>query len=137
MVVVLIATGAISTKANAPLISDFEGETMQTPTPQEKLAVGPINASSDDIKLVLAANIAKYGGNYALLIEVLKCESSLMHDGIYGDSGLAYGVAQFHKKTFDGFCEGDYHDYKDQIKCFVKMIADGLGSHWTCWSKLK
>lgn len=83
-----------------------------------------------------------YGVDPIMAIEVLKCESGLRHDGVYGDKGLAYGIAQFHKGTFDVFKKEagvpslDYKNQNHQIELFAHSIANGKASHWSCWRKI-
>lgn len=69
-------------------------------------------------------------------INTIKCESSFQHDGLYGDHGLAYGIAQFHEDTFKQFCEGDYKNMQDQLNCAAQMINRGLGNHWSCYKRI-
>jgi len=90
------------------------------------------------LKSYLAEKSAEYGngGNYYELYKVIECESSWNSNAI-GDLGKAFGLAQFHKPTFDRFCEGEYKNPFDQIKCFVKMAAEKGQQHWTCFKLLK
>jgi len=66
------------------------------------------------------------------LYKVIECESSWNTNAV-GDSGLAFGLAQFHKPTFLAFCEGNYYNPFNQLKCFTQMMSKGLGRHWTCF----
>lgn len=83
-----------------------------------------------------------YGVDPIPALEVLKCESGLRHSGVYGDQGAAYGVAQFHRPTFEMFKReigASYLDYKDldsQIELFVWALKNGKASHWTCARKI-
>ena len=70
------------------------------------------------------------------LYEVARCESSFKIDAV-GDHGLAYGVMQFHKATFDGYAKkyGLLLDYKNpyhQVDLATLMFKDKLQYHWTC-----
>jgi hypothetical protein len=56
-----------------------------------------------------------------------------------GDNGKAYGLAQFHKETFDMFSKKygislDYYNSKDQIILLILMFNDGYGYHWTAYA---
>ena len=125
----LLGTTAIIGYANAPQYIDSKGGNgivcLENDVPADK-------PTKENIKLALADAVNKYGGGYADLLKVLQCESSLLHYGVFGDNSRAYGVAQFHEPTFKQVCKGDYKNYKDQINCFVKMMSQGLGKHWTC-----
>lgn len=78
-------------------------------------------------------------GKYWLLVD---CESGWRHrkdDGslVMGDSGLAYGLLQFHWSTFYGFAKQygldyDIYDPYNQIDLSLRMIRDGYHYHWTC-----
>ncbi|QGH73346.1 MAG: transglycosylase-like protein [Siphoviridae sp. cttb18] len=86
-----------------------------------------------DAKSVLSYYSVVYELNREKLYSTINCESTFRHEGLFGDSGKAYGIAQFHKPTFDLFCDGEYTDQNDQLFCFAKMVKEGLGSHWTCY----
>ena len=92
---------------------------------------------TDELKLALGSFIRKYGGNYALMIQCIQNESgwSINPKGS-NDSGLAFGIAQFHKPTFDSNCQGDYKNPYDQLECFVKMNASGPNHNWSCWKHI-
>lgn len=85
----------------------------------------------------------EFGVNIALATEVAMCESSLRHDGVYGDGKKAYGLYQFHKQTFDLFKEKsgmkdlNYENMEDQTKLAMWAFKNGYGSHWTCYKKYK
>ena len=90
----------------------------------------------NDPKVILGLKVKKYLINYEEIYQTIICESNFRHEGVFGDSGKAYGIAQFHKPTFDGFCEGDYYNMEDQLECMAKMFSNNLQSHWTCFSRL-
>lgn len=88
---------------------------------------------------IITASLA-YGIDPVMSLEVAKCESGFKTD-IVGDQGLAYGVFQFHRGTFDDFSEeaGVELDYKNPdhaIDLFMWAIKNGKGSHWTCYKRL-
>jgi hypothetical protein len=74
-------------------------------------------------------------------LKIIQCESSCRHD-VYGDKGLAYGIAQFHKPTFNEFKlkagrpELNYKSEEDQIWLLKWAIENGRTRHWTCARKL-
>lgn len=63
------------------------------------------------------------------------CESSDKHNR-WGDSGKAYGIAQFHKGTFNwmaklsGHPEYQWKNKADQIALLDWAIRNGYGNHW-------
>jgi len=73
------------------------------------------------------------GLKYRTIIKCLaKLESGYRTD-VYGDKGLAYGILQYHKPTFNRFCTGNYYSAQDQIRCCDAMLTRdfNLISHWT------
>jgi len=62
---------------------------------------------------------------------LIRCESTFNKTAI-GDSGRAYGLLQFHKPTFEQYCQGDYYNHNDQLNCGAEMIGRGLAWNWTC-----
>jgi len=121
-------------------------KTGDTTTLTEKPAGSPLNASGDginwyqptpeQIKQRIAELSRKNGGNLYEMYNVIKCESNFRHANLYGDGGEAFGVAQFHRDTFDKNCKGDYYNANDQLICFSEMFKKGLKNHWSCWKKL-
>jgi len=84
------------------------------------------------------AKIYKVDPKYA--IDIAKCESMLNPTAV-GDGGLAYGVFQFHKPTFEMFAKKigeslDYYKTEDNIKLAVWAFANDREFHWTCARKL-
>lgn len=84
-----------------------------------------------------------YGVKETSMIATLRCESEFKHDGIYGDNGKAYGIAQFHEATFNEFKDRaempglDYKSMEDQIQLMAWAFANNSAYHWTCWRKYK
>lgn len=78
----------------------------------------------------------------AVVSDVTTCESSNRHENVWGDGGKSYGVAQFHKRTFDwmkklaGHPEYDWKNRENQISLLSWAIKNGYGSHWqTCYNR--
>ena len=87
----------------------------------------------------LIAEVADtYSLDYTFYSKIIDCECGLnrTHESCIGDSGLAFGRLQFHKATFEENCDGSYTNEEDQIKCGAKMISEGKGKAWSCYSKL-
>lgn len=77
-----------------------------------------------------------------LTYKIIQCESSCRHD-VYGDHGKAYGIAQFHRPTFNEFKkragrpELKYKCEEDQIWLLKWALRNGLENHWTCAKKVR
>lgn len=85
---------------------------------------------------------ALYGANEDQLRKTIKGESTFRCD-VYGDNGKAYGIAQFHKPTFERWSkelgeELDYYSCHDQIKLMSWAFSKGdkYKRHWTAWRNL-
>jgi len=91
-------------------------------------------SSIGQIKRAISYVAKKYLLDESELMQVIKCESSFRTTAI-GDGGLAYGLLQFHRPTFDGFCEGNYYSAKDQLTCAAKMWSEKESNklHWSCF----
>ncbi|MCX6309999.1 MAG: hypothetical protein NTY32_14675, partial [Bacteroidia bacterium] len=108
----MIATSALNSIANAQTIKASEGNTKSTIFPVKHDNYLPPTPSTEQIKQRIADVSQEYGLDYDQLYSVIKCESEFKIT--YGDSGKAFGVAQFHKPTFDQYCKGNYCDTYDQ-----------------------
>lgn len=98
--------------------------------------------TADELKRVLSNDVIQYGGNFFELAKVIQCESSFNPYPIPGDSGEAFGVAQFHKPTFEAFTKQmgvklDYYNPLDQLRVMVWAFNHGLAHHWSCFNNLK
>jgi hypothetical protein len=92
---------------------------------------------SRDINEVLNGSV-KYG-------EVLKClitYESQYNPNATGDGGLAFGILQFHRNTFDTYShkyelELDYKNPIHQIILADLMLQDDFDNiiHWSPWRK--
>ena len=128
----LIATAVlIGTLIPTKTLGDrSEALVIQTP-----LDVLTDTSSKDEIIEAIRYTAQKYLIDESQLMTVINCESSYKTTAI-GDSGLAYGLLQFHRPTFDRFCVGDYYSAKDQLNCAGKMWqTPRLKLHWSCFKK--
>ena len=93
-----------------------------TITYRENITLGTISTDS------LFANL-----NFKTIIKCLAKYESGYRTDVYGDNGLAYGILQYHRPTFDAFCTGDYYSAIDQLNCCDEMLSRdfSLISHWT------
>lgn len=77
----------------------------------------------------------------AVVPEITRCESNDRHDR-WGDEGAAYGIAQFHERTFNwmrklaGHPELQWKSEHDQRWLLTWAIEHGYGKHWQrCYRK--
>mgnify|MGYP001591921444 CR=1 FL=1 len=82
-----------------------------------------------------------YGVKTDIAMQIAECESQFRTD-VYGDGGKAYGPFQFHRPTFELFEKKlgedlEYRDPQDQVKLALWALANGKGSHWTCYTKIR
>ena len=118
-------------------------------TPQWSLPIKPVpvvistcdlNQKSKECVTELIKRYAElYDVSLALAMEVADCESDFRAD-IYGDSGKAYGIYQFHRPTFEMFSKKlgeklDYFDVEDNIRLAIWALANDRGHHWSCYRK--
>lgn len=87
--------------------------------------------------------------NQTEILQTLVCESGLKYNAKGDWNGrifLAYGVAQFHKGTWDYFNtlrakQGlgqltDYKSTKQQLQMIAWAFDNKLKSHWSCYNNL-
>lgn len=130
---VLLGTLAWISYVKAITINDYTGNSRETEILDD---VPPCVESKTDLyKIALRQYSQQYGVDYDLLYEIVQCESS-WNDKAVGDNGKAYSLAQFHRPTFDRFCEGEYENPFNQLECMAKMFSEGLQDHWTCYYKV-
>jgi hypothetical protein len=105
-----------------------------------ELKIVPANPTNDDI---INEASKKYNVDPGLVKAILKCESSLRHDDVFGDNGMSYGWAQFQLKTFRWLKKLakmehlDYEDKNDQVELLAWALSAGRGSEWSCYKKIK
>ena len=87
--------------------------------------------------------------NNILVMKILQCESNF-RSNVYGDGGKAYGIAQFHKKTFYYFAEKAkpamkkagywppiYKNASHQVFLLSWAIKTNYKPNsWTCYTKI-
>ena len=72
-----------------------------------------------------------------VLEEIIQRESSGKHDGIWGDEGKSYGIAQFQENTFywlaekAGLQNPNWKDESQQITLLAWAVKNGYGNLWT------
>lgn len=105
---------------------------------------GNLDATNERVaKLELQAPTISEEEKYfnQLTEDIIKCESSGIENAI-GDGGLAYGVAQFHRETFEWLCklsgkDLDYYSAEDQKELLRWALENWHGRLWTCYSIIK
>lgn len=76
----------------------------------------------------------------AMVDNIIECESN--GKMVYGDNGMAYGVAQFWQSTFNmmkdlsGMYWLDYYSEDSQRTLLLWALDNNYGSHWTCYKQL-
>mgnify|MGYP001558805881 CR=1 FL=1 len=76
-----------------------------------------------------------------IVADIIVCESGGRHDGLWGDVGRSYGVAQFNEETFYRFVKKsgagklDWKDRNDQIFLLRWAVSNGYGPSWSCYDK--
>ena len=84
----------------------------------------------------------EYGLDYEKLYTLIQKESGWNENAV-GDSGKAYGIAQFWRGTFSSYAKKygmddlQYESPADQILLMVKMIANGQSYNWTAAKGIK
>lgn len=132
MCLALIGTVAIIGNAKAPQYSHKSGEIGESTSVPKPTSQQAYSASVNELKGYLAYLVATHGGNFALLDDVIMCESGWRTD-VYSKGQVSYGISQFTLPTFQENCEGDYKDPKAQLKCMVLMFANGMAERWDCF----
>ena len=96
-----------------------------------------INASESELKGFLANVAVEYGLNYQEMADVIMCESGWRTD-VFSAGNVSYGVAQFTRPTFDGYCQGfgEYEDPFAQLECMGFMFSKKMQGRWDCWRML-
>lgn len=76
-----------------------------------------------------------------LVAGIVECESGGRHDGVWGDGGRSYGVAQFMRPTFNELKEKaglpglKWKSRDDQLTLLRWAVVNGYGRRWTCFSE--
>ena len=73
----------------------------------------------------------------SLLSDIVECESGGRHN-VWGDKGMAYGIAQFWENTFFWLADlaeiknPDWYNKKQQLYLLDWAIKNGYSYLWTC-----
>jgi len=107
-------------------------------------AIGQTLATKDRELGIIKQNLSDVA--WELVIEreklsILTCESGIRHEGIWGDGGKSYGIAQFQEPTFRhlkqlaGKPDLVWWKKNDQIWLLDWSLRNGYGRYWTCYQK--
>lgn len=93
--------------------------------------------STAEVREYIAEKAKEKGVNVKTALRVAECESNFRTQ-VYGDSGKAFSVWQFHRPTFDEFSarydlDLDYYNWHDQTELALEMLVRGYGWHWSCF----
>lgn len=95
-------------------------------------------------RLLIALNDAQFDLEIERTkLAIIECESGIKHEGVWGDGGRSYGIAQFQYRTFDwmrgqaGRPELRWKNRRDQLWLLDWALRRGYGKYWTCYSKTK
>lgn len=75
------------------------------------------------------------------VMDIIECESRGRHDGVWGDGGKSYGIAQFKKDTFGLLAQKSgmkglrWKNRTDQVRLLRWAVENGHGAHWTCYKE--
>jgi hypothetical protein len=77
------------------------------------------------------------------MLDIIICESSAIHENVWGDGGKSYGIAQFQYATFKelrgkaGRPDLRWSKQDDQLWLLSWALDNGYGSKWTCYEKTR
>ena len=118
----------------------IEGNSLVAPKSVEAITSDVLTI--DDIKLKIRKSAEKYGVSSWLMIELARCESSLRHDGVWGDTGTSYGLFQWKLKSWYYYNERynlylDISNLEDQIELTAKVLNEGGNHNWeNCFNSI-
>ena len=125
----LVSLGIGVSVAKAPIIEETDVLTIIQGSAVKATGIPPFTLKF--------ASLGDFVGEKDIMLvqEMIICESGGRTE-VCGDHGTSCGILQFKKATFDLYCEGEWLNSQDQIKCAFEMLEKGLGNHWTCYRQL-
>lgn len=124
-ILALIAGFALGTRNGRSL----ERQTIVAEVEELGAAIDSLNAETDRLN------------TERVVAGIINCESGGRHDGLWGDGGRSYGVAQFNEQTFYRFAAKsgapnlDWKNREDQIVLLHWAVTNGYGPSWSCYGK--
>lgn len=107
----------------------------------QRIVSQEVKISEQSITVQIDHFAALYGVDGSLVKKIVQCESK-GNEKATGDNGLAYGLFQYHKGSFERHAkllgeELDYYSSYDQIKLGVFAISKGYGREWSSYRAIK
>ncbi|MBI5643322.1 MAG: hypothetical protein HY954_07590 [Deltaproteobacteria bacterium] len=105
-----------------------------------RIALGPIAPAEG--KVVAPVDERVYVERFLTRDAIIWCESRGRHDGVWGDAGKSYGIAQFTESTFfelsqkAGMDGAEWKSKEDQLMLLAWGMENGYGYKWSCWRRL-
>ena len=124
--------GALGTTVavSAPNNQSFEISTLPMMQSTSLLTITQVIGKSE-LQIEIQTVADKYRINAQKFYELAKCESSL-DQSLCGDHGTSCGIYQFKEKTWNENCDGLRSNWKAQIECAAKLIADHRNEWINC-----
>lgn len=97
--------------------------------------------SQDDINYLLEQELGEK--RLKEICDIVSCESNWKHEGVWGDNGKAYGIAQFWEGTFywlaelAGLEKPNWKSKEQQLYLLNWALDNGHANNWTCYRKLQ
>ena len=101
------------------------------------------------LAILLMFSLQAKAADPILMVNIMKCESSLKHHNVWGDNYTSYGIAQFQESTFYEFSKlakkemvraklwpADWFNREHQIFLLGWGLDNGYENRWTCYRKL-
>lgn len=96
--------------------------------------------SRDELDARISYYAQKWGVSAEKMKAVISGESNYRCT-VYGDDDKAFGIAQFHRSTFDSFSKEmgetlNYYSCENQIELMAYAFSRGWQNHWTVYRNL-
>ena len=132
-----MVVGVATSPVTVPLLGEIVFDTTFDIKTQDEGILDATGDTTETIEDKITRYADFYGVSAEVMSRVIAGESGFQCD-IYGDSGKAFGIAQFHRPTFNAFSKElgetlDYYSCEDQIKLMAWALSKGYGRHWTVY----
>lgn len=75
---------------------------------------------ADIVKIEIINRANEHGVSVQIALDIAKCESQF-NPFAKNPNSSASGIFQFTRTTWNEFCTGSVYDYRDNIRCFLKV----------------